>query len=228
MTCILLIESSTQICSVAVSCNKKIVWSMHNSEVNSHSSVVGVFINEAVVFVKENNYQIKAVAVSAGPGSYTGLRIGISIAKGLCYGWNIPLIAIPTLKIIAARLIPSSSYLCPMIDARRMEVYAALYDGHLKELDAAKPVIVDEGFYSDILAKKEIIFFGNGSDKCKRIINSPNAIFVDNIHPLADNMNDEALRAFEEKIFANLAYFEPFYLKDFQATIPKNKVIKNY
>jgi len=193
----------------------------------SHSAALGVYVAEAVGFVQANGLRFDAVAVSEGPGSYTGLRIGISLTKGLCFAWSIPLIALPTLKVMASRLAPAASYLCPMIDARRMEVYAALYDGNLNEIEPVQPIIIDEGSYQGRLAQNEIIFFGNGAEKCKPVIHSSNAIFIDGIYPLASDMIDEAEKAFISKNFVDVAYFEPFYLKEFQATTPKNKVIGN-
>ena len=225
MSCILLIESSTYIGSVAVSINGKLAWNKENTDSFSHSAVLGVYIAEAIRFIHANHFRLEAVAVSEGPGSYTGLRIGISLAKGLCFGLDIPLIAIPTLKIMANRFAPSSSYLCPMIDARRMEVYSAIYDGNLNEIEPVRATIIHENSYRDLLEKNKIIFFGSGADKFKSIVHSSNAIFLDGIDPIASNMVDESEKAFIEKKFVNPAYFEPFYLKEFQATTPKNKVI---
>jgi len=225
MACILLIESSTQICSAAVSMDGKLLWNRESVNLSSHSAVLGVYVAEAVRFVQANHFLLDAVAVSEGPGSYTGLRIGVSLAKGLCFGWDIPLIALPTLKVMATRLSPSPSYLCPMIDARRMEVYAALYDGTLQELEPAQAIIIDENSYRNLLSQKEIVFFGSGAEKCKTVIHSPNAIFIDGVYPLASDMISEAENALISKKYVNTAYFEPFYLKEFQATTPKNKVI---
>jgi len=225
MACILSIESSTQTCSAAVSIDGKLVWNKENTDITSHSAVLGVYVMEAVRFVQKNHFRLDAVAVSEGPGSYTGLRIGVSLAKGLCFGLEIPLIALPTLKIMATRFVPSPSYLCPMIDARRMEVYAALFDGNLNEIEPVRAVIIKEDSYGDLLLHDKIIFFGNGAEKCKNIIRSTNAFFVDNVHPSALDMIEEAEKAFSRKNFVDVAYFEPFYLKEFQATTPKNKVI---
>jgi len=225
MACILLIESSTQACSVAVSADGKLLWNKENNELSTHSAVLGIYIAEATLFVQANHLRFDAVAVSEGPGSYTGLRIGISFAKGLCFGWNIPLIALPTLKVMASRLAPSTSYLCPMIDARRMEAYAALYDGNLNEIEPVQAMIINENSFQDRLAQKEILFFGNGAGKCKAVIRSSNAVFIDGVYPLASDMIGEAEKAFISKTFVDTAYFEPFYLKEFQATTPKNKVI---
>jgi len=225
MACILSVESSTQTASIAVSDDGKLIWNKENRELFSHSSILGVYIFEALRFIQTNQIRIDAVAVSEGPGSYTGLRIGVSLAKGLCYGLDIPLIAIPTLKIMATRFAPSNSCLCPMIDARRMEVYSALYDGNLNELEPVRAIIIDKESFRDLMDQKEIIFFGSGAEKCKTVICSSNAVFVDGIYPSASNMNNEAEKAFARKEFVDIAYFEPFYLKEFQATIPKKKVI---
>ena len=225
MACILSIDSSIQSCSVVISVDGKHVWNKGNTELSSHSADLGIYTAEAVKFIQKNNFRLDAVAISAGPGSYTGLRIGVSFAKGLCFGLDIPLIALPTLKVMASSFAPSSSWLCPMIDARRMEVYAALYDENLNEIEPVQAIIINGNSYNNILSQKKIIFFGNGADKCKEIIRSPNAVFVDGIYPSAINMIVDAENAFMRKTFVDAAYFEPFYLKDFQATTPKNKVI---
>ena len=222
--CILSLESSTQICSAAVSVDGKLAWNRENREQMSHSAVLGKYVSEAVLFIQKNNLHLDAVAVSAGPGSYTGLRIGVSLAKGLCFGLNVPLIALPTLKIMATGFAPSSSLLCPMLDARRMEVYAALYDGNLNEIEPVEAVIINEDSYRDILLQKKVIFFGAGAVKCKYVIRSENAKFITDVYPLAAYMIHEAENAFMRKTFVDAAYFEPFYLKEFQTTVPKNKV----
>lgn len=167
-----------------------------------------------------------AVSVSAGPGSYTGLRIGVSTAKGLCYGYDIPLIAVDTLKIISKNALTGITekkdvLLCPMIDARRMEVYTALYNTDLEVIRPVSAEIISENSFAEILEEKTIYFFGNGSGKCKSIITHPNARFLDNAVPLAENMMQLAEHKFSQKEFVDTAYFEPFYLKEFQATTPK-------
>jgi len=226
MACILSIESSTTRASAAVSFAGKLIWNKENTESFSHSAVLGIYVSEAVRFIETNHLRLDAVAVSEGPGSYTGLRIGISLAKGLCFGMNIPLIAIPTLKIMATRFVPSSSYLCPMIDARRMEVYSALYDGNLNEIEPVRAIIVDEDLYRDILFQNNIIFFGTGAEKCKAVIQSSRAVFADSVvYPVASDMLEETEEAYKRKAFVDIAYFEPFYLKEFHATLPKNKII---
>jgi len=224
MACILSIESSTQVCSVAVSNKLELLWSKDNMKSFSHSEVLGTYISEALKFIKDNHLSLDAVAVSEGPGSYTGLRIGVSFAKGLCYGFDIPLIALSSLKIMASQFISSSSYLCPMFDARRMEVYSALYDGNLNELEPARTMIVNEDSFQNILSANKVIFFGSGVEKSKTVIQSINAEFISNIYPSASNMAIVAENANIEDLYVDIAYFEPYYLKDFQATIPKSKV----
>jgi len=224
MACILSIESSTQVCSVALSNDGQLVWYKENNEHFSHSHVIGTYVLESMHIIRDNSLKLDAVAVSEGPGSYTGLRIGVSMAKGLCFGLDIPLIAISSLKVMASQFAPSSSFLCPMFDARRMEAYVALYDGNLNELEPSRSIVITEDSYADILTYNKVIFFGNGSEKLKNLICSKNAEFIDNIHPSAKNMIFEAENANCKKMYVDIAYFEPYYLKDFQATIPKNKI----
>jgi tRNA threonylcarbamoyladenosine biosynthesis protein TsaB len=224
MACILHIETATKICSVAVSNNGKILFSKENADGFSHSVSLGAFVDDAIRQVEN---RLDAVAVSEGPGSYTGLRIGVSLAKGLCYGLGIPMIAIPTLKILTAGLLSEENFrnknlkFCPMIDARRMEVYAAIYDEYLHEAEPNKPHIVDENFMEKYLAESQVVFFGDGSGKCKKTIQSGHAVFVEDIYPSASAMVQLAEESFLQKDFVDMAYFEPFYLKEFQATVPK-------
>lgn len=229
MAVILNLETSTPVCSVALSKDGAVIFNQQDFEGPSHTDKLGVFVQEALDFAEANELKVDAIAVSCGPGSYTGLRIGVSTAKGLCYGLNIPLIAIRSLEIMACALlfdpqIDEEALLCPMIDARRMEVFAAIYD---RALHAVKPVsadIIDENSYSEFLEKQQVIFFGNGADKCRSILTHPHAIFKNDIHPLAQNMLALAEKAFRNEDFVDVAYFEPFYLKEFVATTPKNKV----
>ncbi|BAG84020.1 tRNA (adenosine(37)-N6)-threonylcarbamoyltransferase complex dimerization subunit type 1 TsaB [Candidatus Azobacteroides pseudotrichonymphae] len=225
MTCLLTIETSTQICSLSLSINGKSIMNKICTKKKSHASLLGAFTLEAVNYVRKNNYTINAVAVSAGPGSYTGLRIGTSEAKGLCYGFDIPLITIPTLKIMAFQAIhnlslsfPNSIY-CPIIDAERMEVFTVLYDANLNEICPLKVDTIDENSYKEFLKKRTIIFFGNGLNKCTNLIKSPNAIFIKDIYPTAKTMIYLAETAFAKKEFTDIAYFEPFYLKEYQTTV---------
>lgn len=230
MAIIINIETSTPICSVCISSNNDILFDRTEMNGPSHATLLGVFVSDAVDFLRNNNMKADAVAVSRGPGSYTGLRIGVSEAKGLCYGLNIPLIAIDTLKIMTYGVIDKTelsknTLLCPMIDARRMEVYSAIYNEELNTERKIQADIIDENSYLEFLDKQAVVFFGNGADKCKDTIRHSNASFLDNIHPLASNMVGLANKAFEDKAFEDVAYFEPFYLKEFVATTPKNKVL---
>ena len=229
MSCLLTIETATTVCSVALSVNNQPVFDRIETTGASHAAVLGVFASDAVNYARKNGLTMDAVAVSAGPGSYTGLRIGVSEAKGLCYGLDIPLIAIPSLKILALQAVhrepcTPATLFCPMIDARRMEVYAALYDIHLNEIRAVQADIIDENAYREYLEKQPVVFAGNGSDKCRAVIQSPHAIFLENIYPTAQAMIPLANEAFARKEFVDTAYFEPFYLKEFQATVARNKI----
>jgi len=235
MSLILCIETATPVCSVALIRNGKIFSHKESSKKNSHSEVVTLFIDE---ILKENNLNytdLNAIAVSKGPGSYTGLRIGVSTAKGLCYALDIPLIAINTLQSMSngmANIYPEKNnftenvLFCPMIDARRMEVYSAIYDMNNNEIRETKAEIIDENSFADYLSQNKMIFFGDGAEKCKNIISSPNAVFYDNLLPSAEYMASLSEKKFQNQKFEDVAYFEPFYLKDFIAGIPKVKGLK--
>ena len=217
MALILLIETATKSCSVSLSSENKIIAC--KEEVNnqySHAEKLTIFITE---LFKTQDFSIKdldAIAVSKGPGSYTGLRIGISTAKGLCYALDIPLISVSTLKAMAFRMAQKeeSDLYCPMIDARRMEVYNAFYDNTNKEIRGIQADIIEAHSYQKELDKK-VLFFGDGAQKCKQIIQHPNAKFLDDIFPSSKDMLEIANEKFSEKNFEDVAYFEPFYLKDF-------------
>lgn len=232
MSKILNIETSTTVCSVSISENGTCKCFRENFNGNNHSELIGVFVQEVLSEAGLKPQDLDAVALSIGPGSYTGLRIGTSFAKGLCYGTDIPLITIPTLKIIAQNAkekynIEDDALLCPMIDARRMEVYCCVYDSKLNEVHATEPQIIDENSFADILKDKKVYFFGNGAAKCKQYITSENAIFLDEVYPLATSMIALSEGAFAGKDFADVAYFEPFYLKAAHVTMPKNKLTPN-
>lgn len=230
MATILNIETSTHVCSVALCKDNKVITLKENKEGLNHAKLVTVFIDE---ILKENNLKlnnIDAIGTSRGPGSYTGLRIGVSTAKGLCYGANIKLVAIDTLQAMTVEAIcrageSKDALFCPMIDARRMEVFCALYDEHNVQKEDIKAVIVDDNSFKDILDKQKVIFFGTGAEKCKNTIKHKNAIFMDNIVPSAANMTSLANDAYNNNTFEDVAYFEPFYLKNFIATTPKKKVL---
>lgn len=236
MATILNIETSTEVCSVNVSENGKLLFEKESLEGLNHSELLTVFIEE---LLKENHLNIKnidAVAVAKGPGSYTGLRIGVSVAKGLCYALDKPLIAISTLDALgiftsrhpAQFGLKSKEDLlfCPMIDARRMEVYTALYNFKGEQLEPVSAKIIDENSFSKRLEISEIAFFGNGAIKCKKMLNRPNALFSGPLKASARFMVKQAEERYNKKEFENVAYFEPFYLKNFIATVPKNKIIK--
>lgn len=226
MSCILHIETSTEVCSVAVSEDGLAVFSKEDLKGPSHAVQLGVFVDEALSFVDSHGMPLDAVAVSCGPGSYTGLRIGVSMAKGICYGRNLPLIALPTPEVMCVPVLlhedlPEDAWLCPMIDARRMEVYAAVYD---RALNAKRPIaadIIDADSYREFLDEHPVYFFGNGADKCRSALTHPNAHFIENIVPLAKWMFPLAEKAMIRQDFKDVAYFEPFYLKEFVASQPK-------
>ncbi len=226
MSCILHIETSTQVCSVALSEDGQCIFSKADYEGPSHAVTLGVYVDEALSFADSHAIPVDAVAVSCGPGSYTGLRIGVSMAKGICYGRDIALIGIPTPEIMCVPLLlgedlPEDALLCPMIDARRMEVYAGIYDRALHPLREIGADIINEYSYEEYLNEHPVYFFGNGSAKCKEKILHPNARFVEDIHPLAKWMFPLAEKAFARGDFKDVAYFEPFYLKEFVASHPK-------
>lgn len=232
MPLILNIETSTAVCSVAISKNADILYSKESIEDKSHASSLAVFIDEGMKKCKLSFNDLNAVAISKGPGSYTGLRIGVSTAKGICYGANKPLIAINTLKIMASGVINNlknhekykAAWFCPMIDARRMEVFTAFFNINLKQITKISADIVNENSYNEIRKERPIFFFGDGIEKIKNILKGKNVNFIDNIHPLAKDLAYLALDSYNKNEFVDVAYFEPFYLKDFIATKPKKNV----
>lgn len=227
-TVILNIEASTEICSVALSQDGFVLFERVNREERSHVQVLAPFVEEALSEADRAVEKINAVALSCGPGSYTSLRIASSTAKGVCYGRDIPLIAIPTTAIMCVPVlfrddIADDALLCPMIDARRNEVYATIYNRALEVVKETHAEVVTEESYRELLDKQPIYFFGNGAGKCSDIISHPNAHFLnEHQHPLAKNMMPLAERSWFNEKFEDIAYFEPFYLKNFIATKPKN------
>ena len=219
MTLILGIETATKNCSVALFNNGIVIAEKeHISDGYTHAEQLNLFIQDVIDSVNITLNKVEAVALSMGPGSYTGLRIGTSTAKGLCYALDIPLIAISTLRTMAFTMAENknSAIYCPMIDARRMEVFSALYDVNNKEIRGVQADIVDENTYAGFLSN-EILFFGDGSLKCQEIVNHKNAKFVEGIYPSAKSLGILAKAKFENKDFEDVAYFEPYYLKDFVA-----------
>lgn len=226
MSCILHIETSTNVCSVAVSEDGQNIFVKEDKKGPSHAVSLGVFVDEALSFIDNHAIPLDAVAVSCGPGSYTGLRIGVSMAKGVCYGRNVPLIGIPTLEVLCVPVLlgqdlPEDALLCPMIDARRMEVYMAVCDRALRTVRPTAAEIVDEHSFEELLNGHPVYFFGNGAAKCKEKIVHPNAHFLDSIDPLARDMFPLAEKAIAHGDYKDVAYFEPFYLKEFVASQPK-------
>lgn len=231
MACILHIETSTDVCSVAVSENGACIYENEIREPNAHASRLAPFVRDAISFADSHAIPLDAVAVSMGPGSYTGLRIGVSETKGVCYGRNLKLIAIPTLKLLCVKPLlemelPDEALLCPMIDARRMEVYTATFDRALREVEPTRAEIISEESFAQLLSKRPLFFFGNGAEKCKETIRHPNAHFIDGIVPEAKYMFPLAEMAFARGEFEDVAYFEPFYLKEFVAGKSKTKIDK--
>lgn len=223
---ILHIETSTNVCSIAISENGKCIFSKANFDGMSHASLLSVFISEAFDELKKTSKVINAIAVSSGPGSYTGLRIGVSTAKGLCFGLDIPLIAVSTLEVLTTSAlsnanISNNALFCPMIDARRMEVYDALYNANGEIIREIRADIIDDNSFKEYLLNNSIYFFGNGAEKCKSTLTHSNAHFINNLNPLAENMIPLAEKAFLKKEFVDVAYFEPFYLKEFYTTAKK-------
>jgi tRNA threonylcarbamoyladenosine biosynthesis protein TsaB len=229
---ILNIETSTNVCSVSLTKETgTVIASRENLEDKSHSALVAVFIDEIMKESGASFDDLSAVSVSMGPGSYTGLRIGVSTAKGICYARSIPLIAMNTLDIMTNGFLRSNGnlltenqnnvILCPMIDARRMEVYMALYNSSGIRIKETSAEIIDESSFSELLRENTLYLFGNGAAKFKNIISHTNAKFIDAIYPSAKEMGKLSFELFQQEKFVDLAYFEPFYLKDFVTTLPK-------
>ena len=233
MALILNIETSTQVCSVSLSVDGFVTAIKESHTKNSHAEQLTIFAQQIIT---EGGYGFKdldAIAVSKGPGSYTGLRIGVSTAKGLCYSLEKPLIAISTLKAMAAGMIQEidneiDNYLfCPMIDARRMEVYSALFSSENKMTRKIKAEVIDENSFLKELETNKVVFGGDGAPKCKEILGqNKNAVFLDEFFPSSKFMAQLAEQKFQNKDFEDVAYFEPFYLKDFVAGIPRVKGLR--
>ena len=230
MSYILNIETSTDVCSVAISDSGQVIFNKEDHSGPNHAVKLGVYVDEALDFLDSHGLPLEAVAVSCGPGSYTGLRIGASMAKGICYGRGVKLIAVPTLELMAVPVLlgehpeEEDALIVPMLDARRMEVYAEVLDRALKVVRPIQADIVDADTYKEYLDKHPVYFFGNGAAKCMETINHPNAHLVEGIEPLAKNMAPLAEKRFVEGKFEDVAYFVPFYLKDFVAKMPKKLI----
>lgn len=221
---ILSIETSTTNCSVSLSKNGETLLLKEDYGNNySHAERLHVFIDETLREAKIERRQLNAIAVSKGPGSYTGLRIGVSAAKGLCYALDIPLISISTLEALAHQVKPESGVVVPMLDARRMEVYSAIFSSELKQIRDIEAQILDEISFAEELSKGKVYFVGNGVEKTKALLNHENAVFIEGKLPSADQMSALAFLKHKKSDTEDVAYFEPYYLKDFVALKPKPK-----
>ena len=218
MALILSIETATPVCSVALHHHGIIKASSHLFVEQSASSKLAVMIDELLQRCQVATGELNAIAVSAGPGSFTGLRIGVATAKGMCYTLNIPLIAVNTLEILVkqmAKHTPDETLLCPMLDARRMEVYCMLTSANGQVIEPTSAKIIDTESFGSWLIKNKIIFFGSGALKCKEVIQNDNAIFFTDIAPSAEELGELAFEKFRRDQLENVFEFEPFYLKDF-------------
>ena len=219
---IILIETSTALCSVALAENGTVTAYRESSAPKAHASLTAVFVQEVLSERGIALADCDAVCVSKGPGSYTGLRVGVSTAKGLCFGSGRPLLAVGTLDTLVAQAEGEYKYIIPMIDARRMEVYACVFENGA-QITETKPVIVDENSFAEYLEQGPCLFIGDGAGKCADVIKHPNAQFCQ-CNPKASAMLSPAMKAYNEKRFEDVAYFEPFYLKEFVATVSKKKL----
>jgi len=229
MSTILHIETSTDVCSVAVSEDSQVIFQQDDHSGPNHAERLGTMVDEALSFTDNHAIPFDAVAVSCGPGSYTGLRIGVSMAKGICYGRDLKLIAVPTLELLCVpvllREIPEDdALLCPMLDARRMEVYAGIYTRALKPVREIGADVVTAETYKEYLDEHPMYFFGNGAKKCMDTIHHPNAHLIEGVEPLAKWMQPLAERRLLNGQTEDVAYFVPYYLKDFVAKMPKKLI----
>tara|TARA_B100001248_G_scaffold256450_2_gene237512 strand:- start:5177 stop:5848 length:672 start_codon:yes stop_codon:yes gene_type:complete len=217
MACILNLETSTTNCSVALSLNGELLFLKEdNSTQYSHAERLHIYIDAVLKEAQIERSQIDAVAVSKGPGSYTGLRIGVSAAKGLCFGLDIPLIALPTLEVLANKIQTEAGCIVATLDARRMEVYSAVFDTNHQCIDPTTAKILNAESYADLLEKHTVFFVGNAAAKTQDLIDHPNAHFDDQL-PSSKEMCALSYQKYKAEDFEDLAYFEPFYLKDFIA-----------
>lgn len=226
MPYLLCVETATEVCSVALFKSEKLLAQQELNDGNQHATMLTTLITTCLAQSFITVTQLDAIVVSKGPGSYTGLRVGVATAKGLCVATQKPLIAINTLQAMANFYLQQNPFyqglICPMIDARRMEVYTAVYDNKGNTVLPTQAMIVDATSFNSLLADKHIVFIGNGAQKCSAVINHNNAVFMSEYKCTALGMGRLALAAFNKNQIENVAYFEPYYLKDFVATTPKN------
>lgn len=223
MAVILSLETSAKVCSVAVHENDTLLATAEVHIRQSHASKLAPLTKQVIKLAGISFGQLDAIAVSAGPGSYTGLRIGVSTAKGLCFALGIPLVSVNTLELLAfqmSKILRTDGLLCPMIDARRMEVYCRLTDSNLNEVIPIGAMVVDELSFTDILEKNSVLFFGDGATKCRSVISHQNAIFIEGVYPMASQLGFRASEKFEREETEDLLNFEPFYLKEFLTKKP--------
>ena len=232
---ILTIETSTNMCSVALSKGEQLLSLKESKDEKAHGKLLTGFIEEILKDAGLSFDELDALAVGKGPGSYTGLRLGVSVAKGICYAKDLPLIALNTLEVLSSGALEviaetnlklaDNDLLCPMIDARRMEVYTAIYSPKLEQKENVEAKIIDTDSFQDCFEKHRIFFFGNGASKTKDILRNSQAVFIEEVYPSAKYMISLALKAFERREFENIAYFEPYYLKEFITTKSKKKLL---
>jgi tRNA threonylcarbamoyladenosine biosynthesis protein TsaB len=227
MAIILSLETSTDVCSVALHHSGKLLAEAAIHEPQSHGAQLAVMIDQIMKTAGIPFREISAVALTNGPGSYTGLRIGTATAKGICYGLDIPLIAVGSLELLTfqgSSFNPSDALLCPMIDARRMEVYCSVSDSRLEPVLPVRAVVIAHNSFEELLNDHRMLFFGNGSQKCKEVLQHPNAEFIDDIFPLASALGHLATKKFDNGDFEDLIRFTPFYLKEFVAKKSKSQI----
>ena len=231
---ILCLETATPVCSVALCDSTGLVLTRESNENKSHASLLTVFIKELLEHTGLNASDLEAVAVSKGPGSYTGLRIGVSVAKGIAYGASIPLLSVDTTRSMFNGMIEKAeekygtddtSLFCPMIDARRMEVYYSIFDAKGNEVKGIAAEVITVKSFEEIPESIKIVFFGDGARKCHDIACHKNSVFADDFEISAAYMQKTAYQRFNKGHFEDIAYFEPFYLKDFVATIPRKNIL---
>ena len=223
MAYILQIETSTTNCSVAISKNGETIALKEVSNGYSHAENLHVFVKDALAENKLDYSDLDAIAVSKGPGSYTGLRIGVSTAKGLCFSLDIPLIAIETLEVLAHQINMDQGFIVPMIDARRMEAYTKVFDANFNEVRAIEAQILDNQSFDVFLKQGKITFVGNKTEKTQEVIQHENAMFINSL-PSAKEMSSLAYDKYKKNDIEDVAYFEPYYLKDFLVTPAKKKI----
>ena len=235
MATILNIETSTEVCSVALTSEGQVLDHRENYDGQTHATLLSQYVKEMLEYARSREMTIDAIAVSIGPGSYTGLRIGLSEAKGLAFGLNVPLIGVNTLQLLTVSTMfnhfieengEKGTLYVPMIDARRMEVYTAVYNPALEAVLEPQAMILDEHSFENLLGQGyELVLMGNGSDKARQVLNCDGVRFIEGVKPVAVDMMALAEKAFREQDFIDVAYSTPLYLKEFQATKPRNPIL---